>query len=121
LSERRLWADEDGSKQLSIRKLPGSTRGFTDALAKSILFPWHLDSPVNEAVFHHVCEAVVFENVSFQQDSTEILGDLNLTIREGELLVLLGSSGCGKTTSIKMINGLLYPTRGKVLVQTFQP
>ena len=42
--------------------------------------------------------------------------ELSLTVNDGELLVLLGSSGCGKTTTLKMINRLIEPTSGRVLL-----
>ena len=42
--------------------------------------------------------------------------NLSLEIAEGETLVLLGSSGCGKTTTLKMINRLLEPTDGEIEV-----
>jgi osmoprotectant transport system ATP-binding protein len=41
---------------------------------------------------------------------------LSLTVAEGELLVLLGGSGCGKTTTLRMVNRLTEPTSGQVLV-----
>src|SRR5690349_21075666 len=49
-------------------------------------------------------------------DHRRLVKDLNLTIAAGETLVLLGRSGCGKTTTLKLINRLLEPTRGKVRV-----
>jgi osmoprotectant transport system ATP-binding protein len=41
---------------------------------------------------------------------------LSLTVRRGELLVLLGGSGCGKTTTLKMVNRLIEPTAGHVRI-----
>lgn len=49
--------------------------------------------------------------------TNQILDNLNLQVTSGEILVLLGRSGSGKTTALKMVNGLLAPTRGQVLVQ----
>ena len=61
--------------------------------------------------------AIQFRDVSFRPvDNREILQDLNLEIRRGETLVLLGRSGSGKTTTLKLINRLLDPTEGTVLV-----
>ena len=61
--------------------------------------------------------AIQFHDVSFRPiDNREILQDLSLEIRRGETLVLLGRSGSGKTTTLKLINRLLDPTEGVVLV-----
>ncbi len=60
---------------------------------------------------------VQFNNVSFSLTNITILSDLNLTVERGETLVLLGESGCGKTTTLKMVNRLLTPTAGEVLVE----
>lgn len=49
--------------------------------------------------------------------SLPIISGLNLTIERGETLVLLGESGCGKTTTLKLVNRLLVPTEGKVMVE----
>jgi osmoprotectant transport system ATP-binding protein len=46
-----------------------------------------------------------------------LLSDINLTVGQGETLVLLGQSGSGKTTLLKMINRLLDPTEGEILVE----
>ena len=43
-----------------------------------------------------------------------VVRDLTLTVHDGELLILLGGSGCGKTTTLKMINRLVEPTSGTV-------
>ena len=60
---------------------------------------------------------VKFHNVSFSLPGTQIISDLNLTVERGETLVLLGESGCGKTTTLKLVNRLLTPTAGDVLVE----
>jgi osmoprotectant transport system ATP-binding protein len=62
-------------------------------------------------------DLVQFHNVSFSLPSTQIISDLNLTVERGETLVLLGESGCGKTTTLKLVNRLLTPTSGEVLVE----
>ena len=60
---------------------------------------------------------VEFRSVGFQIDDVKILEDLNLAVGRGEILVLLGESGCGKTTTLKLINRLIEPTSGAVLVE----
>jgi osmoprotectant transport system ATP-binding protein len=55
--------------------------------------------------------------VSFQINQRSLLSNLQLTIYQGEALVLLGRSGSGKTTTLKLINQLLIPTQGEVLVK----
>lgn len=54
---------------------------------------------------------------SFDDGRTFVIDDLSLHVREGEILVLLGESGCGKTTTLKMINRLVEPTRGEIAVE----
>jgi len=62
--------------------------------------------------------AIEFRDVSYHYDSAgNLLEGLSLEIRQGETLVLLGRSGSGKTTSLKLINRLLLPSRGEVLVE----
>lgn len=59
---------------------------------------------------------VEFRDVSYRIGGREILKRLTLEIQAGETLVMLGRSGSGKTTALKMVNGLLFPTAGEVLV-----
>ena len=50
-------------------------------------------------------------------DNKEVLKDINLKITKGKIIGLLGKNGAGKTTLIKLINDLLTPTKGEVLVK----
>ena len=59
---------------------------------------------------------VEFRSVGYEIDGLTILNGLDLEVGDGEVLVLLGESGCGKTTTLKLINRLLEPSSGEVLV-----
>ena len=69
-----------------------------------------------ESVDGPLMAAVEFRKVSFRIRDRLILDDLTFTIEPGETLVLLGRSGSGKTTALKMVNGLVSPSDGEVLV-----
>jgi cobalt transport protein ATP-binding subunit len=57
------------------------------------------------------------EALSFSYDGcTQALCEINLELRDGEFLALLGANGCGKTTLLKHFNGLLKPSSGKVFL-----
>lgn len=60
---------------------------------------------------------IEFQHVDFAYGDTLVIQDFSLTVEQGECLALIGSSGCGKTTILRMVNGLLLPTGGAVLVQ----
>ena len=45
-----------------------------------------------------------------------VLYDINLKLEEGNIIVFVGPSGCGKTTTVKMINRLIKPTSGQILI-----
>ncbi|MBX3230350.1 MAG: ABC transporter ATP-binding protein [Labilithrix sp.] len=57
-----------------------------------------------------------FEAIAKSYGDAAILRDFDLVVREGELLVMLGESGSGKTTALKMVNRLVEPSAGRVLV-----
>ena len=60
--------------------------------------------------------AIEFQHVQKDFNGQTVIPDLNLTIDQGDLFVLVGTSGSGKTTSLKMINCLEPLTAGKILV-----
>jgi osmoprotectant transport system ATP-binding protein len=59
---------------------------------------------------------VEFRQVSYRIGGNLVLDNLSFSIEPGETVVLLGRSGSGKTTALKMVNGLLFPTSGEVRV-----
>lgn len=60
---------------------------------------------------------IEFKNVSkLYPDGTQAVKDLSLTIEKGELVVFIGTSGSGKTTSMRMINRMEEPTSGQILI-----
>ena len=70
---------------------------------------------MNDAPDHR--PVIQFHNVSYRlENGLELLHNLTLEVERGETLVLLGRSGSGKTTTLKLINHLLSPSGGEVLV-----
>ena len=57
---------------------------------------------------------IVFRNVTKTFQGFEAVRDISFQVREGETLVLIGTSGCGKTTTLKMMNRLVEPTSGLI-------
>lgn len=61
--------------------------------------------------------AVSFQNVTFRYGEKTVLDHVTLDIPSGEFLTVIGRSGCGKTTFLKLINGLLLPSEGRVFTE----
>lgn len=59
---------------------------------------------------------IKFEHVYKEYEGNSAIEDLNLEINDGDFFVMVGTSGSGKTTTLKMINRLIKPTSGKILV-----
>ena len=57
---------------------------------------------------------IVFKNVSKSFDQNKVIEDLDLTIKDGDFTVLVGASGCGKTTLLRMIAGIGNATSGHI-------
>jgi osmoprotectant transport system ATP-binding protein len=62
-------------------------------------------------------EKIVFNKVTKSYNNGQIaVDDLSLSVQEGETLVLIGTSGCGKTTTLKMINRLIETSKGEIFI-----
>ncbi|WP_163846374.1 ABC transporter ATP-binding protein [Pseudooceanicola aestuarii] len=55
------------------------------------------------------------DKLSHRYDNLEVLSDIDLTIRQGEIVCVIGPSGCGKSTLLRMLGGLEQPTSGQIL------
>lgn len=61
-------------------------------------------------------ELLKLENVKFAYKNTAVIEDFNLSVDEGSFTTLLGSSGCGKTTILRLISGFLNPDSGTIKI-----
>ena len=64
---------------------------------------------------------VEFKNVYKSYGKKEVLIDLNVSIPKGKIIGLLGQNGSGKSTMIKLINGLLQPNKGEIKINGMKP
>lgn len=64
----------------------------------------------------HFRQEIVFTNVSFSYGANEVLRDVNLTARAGEVTALVGPSGAGKTTLLDMIPRFYDPEKGSIMI-----
>ncbi|MDD2957176.1 MAG: ABC transporter ATP-binding protein [Lachnospiraceae bacterium] len=61
-------------------------------------------------------KAIEFKNIKKAYGNKVVIDGLSLSVDKGEFVTIIGSSGCGKTTALKMVNGLIEPTEGDILV-----
>ena len=59
---------------------------------------------------------IIYKNVRKSYGDREIIKDVNFTVEQGEFVVMIGPSGCGKTTTVKMLNRLIEPSGGQILI-----
>ena len=59
---------------------------------------------------------IEFKNIKKAYEDKVVISDFNLSIEKGEFVTIIGSSGCGKTTILKMINGLIESTSGDIFI-----
>lgn len=59
----------------------------------------------------------IWKKYGSEQDEPFLLSNINLTIEEGEFLSILGASGCGKTTILRIIAGIIPPDNGSIFVE----
>jgi len=59
---------------------------------------------------------VEIRNLSMRFGITEVLRDINLSVREGEFVCILGPSGCGKSTLLNIVGGFVQPSAGEALI-----
>jgi ATP-binding cassette subfamily B protein RaxB len=91
-----------------------------DRLADIVLTPPEQDTPQGNLPAHdlsHLPASLELRKVSFRYSEAEpwLLYNMDLCIQEGEHVAITGASGCGKTTLLKILLGLLAPTHGTVL------
>lgn len=60
---------------------------------------------------------ITLKDIRKRFGSMDVINNINIEIKRGEFLVILGVSGCGKTTLLKIISGLEQPTGGRVLIE----
>jgi len=60
---------------------------------------------------------IKISNLSYSYGSSNVIKDINLLIDEGEFIALIGDNGCGKTTLLKCITGLLRPCKGEIFIK----
>ena len=64
---------------------------------------------------------IEFKNIKKSYGGKVVMEGFNLTVEKGDFVTIIGSSGCGKTTALKMVNGLIEPDGGEILIEGKYP
>src|SRR5262245_35639771 len=83
-------------------------------LADEVLEPVDLDDAVDQPA--RTLAAIEFRDVHLAFDDHKVLDGVSFTVRRGETKIILGRSGGGKSTAIRLILGLLKPDAGQILI-----
>lgn len=59
---------------------------------------------------------IEFKNIKKSYGEKVVMENFDLQVDRGEFVTIIGSSGCGKTTALKMVNGLIHPDQGDILI-----
>ncbi|MCY7347079.1 MAG: ATP-binding cassette domain-containing protein [Pyrinomonadaceae bacterium] len=93
---------------------PSEKSDETEEFIEEELAPTDLEDAVDEP--HRVIPAIEFRDVHLSFEDKKILNGISFTVRRGETKVILGRSGGGKSTTIRLILGLLKPDSGQILI-----
>mgnify|MGYP000597235626 CR=1 FL=1 len=114
ISMLRRWLARGKARALFFEgKDPGRNPGFVENLGirynHSLFFPFWISVVSADSL-------VRITDVNFSYDERAILKGINMEIPRGKLIAIMGNSGCGKTTLLRLIGGQLRPTSGQLLV-----
>ncbi len=94
--------------------------GIISAAQSEVVFDTKMEdyTPKDLTPLEKITGDIVFENVYFKYSSEQpdVLTDLNFHVRPGEIVAVVGESGVGKSTSISLISGYYFPSKGRVLI-----
>lgn len=101
-----------------INSMPSITQGLDSAKSISEIMNYGELEHNGKGELANMEGAITFENVcyNYPESSQMVIKDLNLAVKPGECIAVVGSSGSGKTTLINMVIGFLQPTSGKIYV-----
>ena len=86
----------------------------TDEIIEEELEPMDLEDPVDQP--ERTLSAIEFRDVHLSFDDKKVLDGVSFTVRRGETKMILGRSGGGKSTTVRLILGLLKPDSGRILI-----